>query len=167
MLRAFLFSLVFILFGCATRKEVSTTISVEIIPESNVGDYALVWKDTLGKADSKEAQTFLMNRTNELYCYILNNQQDTLGYYRGLSTPRQWTYFQTKTPKDSLVYLHFSVGINHFSTLLSKYTKKEIRQFNRINKRTVQFKPVIISLDTALRIPYSLTLMEEKRKGLH
>ncbi len=167
MLRAFLFSLVFILFGCATRKKVNTAISLDIIPESNIGEYALVWKDTLGKADSKEAQTFLMDRRNELYCYILNNQQDTLGYYRGLSNPRQWTYFQTKTTTDSLVYLYFSVGVNHFSTLLSKSTKKEIRQYYRTNKRAVQFKPVIISLDTALRIPYSLTLMEEKRKELH
>lgn len=151
--------LVLSLAACANHK-VTTSLTIELTPESYFGDYSITWKDTIGLSDLDDSSTFLMDRTNEIHCHIIHQSGDTLGYYRGMSMPGQWTYFQTKTSADSLIYLNFSIGVNHFSTQLATYSQKELRKFIVKNKNPIQFKPVEIYLDTALRKSYTIKLVE-------
>ena len=75
---------------------------------------------------------------------------DTLGYYKGLSSPRQWTYFQTKD-NDSIIYLNFSIGINHFSTHLANQTEEYINNFNNKLSTRPNFKTIKLNINAALR----------------
>ncbi|MGB0933345.1 MAG: hypothetical protein ACPGU5_03625 [Lishizhenia sp.] len=146
--------------GCITNEVIKTGISIEIVPESKNGDYYISWKDTIGLSNSQHAESFLFERKNELHCFVTNSKKDTIGYYSGLSMPGQWTYFKTKTNKDSIIYLNFRVGINHFSSALHDYSQDQINQFYKQNKKQVQFKPVNIYLDTALRKIYNIELTQ-------
>lgn len=135
----------------------SLPITIEIIPEDTLGGYALVWNDTLCPEFS-DSPRFLEERPYELYCYIINNQNDTLGKYTGLSSPRQFTYFQTKNTNDSLINLHFIVGINHFSRFLQRQPRSYIEQFNQNNKAPVVFNTIPLNINDGLRIKKDIFL---------
>jgi hypothetical protein len=137
-------------------------MGIEIIPEFKNGGYSLSWNDTLYESQFRNEVFFLENRPQELYCYILNNKNDTLGYYRGLSSPRQWTYFQTTENTDSIINLKFSVGTNHFSEFLSEQSKEYIEKFNGNNKERIDFKSVKVDLKTDLRKKMEIELINVK-----
>lgn len=65
--------------------------------------------------------------------------------------PKQWTYFQTKTPTDSLINVNFMVGINHFSGMLAEQSEEYINQFNENNKEPIVFKQIQLNLANVLR----------------
>ena len=136
-------------------------MDIEIFPEDFNGGYSLSWKDTLCSnfADDKR---YLEKRPYELNCYILNKNNDTLGYYIGLSSPRQWTYFQTKDSTDSMIYLNYSVRINHFSSFLAEQSKEYIDNFNNRHKEQIQFKSIALDINTALRKNKEIELINIK-----
>ena len=117
-------------------------MEIEVHLEFEPRGYFISWNDTLC-SEFKSDWNYLQNRPYELYCHILNQERDTLGYYRGLSSPRQFTYFKTKTNTDSIIDIEFSVGINHFSEFLAEQSEDYINGLknlfekengNRINK---------------------------------
>ena len=136
-------------------------LAIEIIPDFGDTGYSISWKDTLC-SEFKNEWNYLDLRPYELYCYITNRNNDTLGYYRGLSTPRQFTYFDTKSEVDSIIKIDFSVGINHFSEFLAKQTPEYIDQFNHRNKERIVFEKVEFNLNRDLRKKVSLELARKR-----
>ncbi len=137
-------------------------MQIEIIPEFANGGYSLSWNDTLYQTQFRNDDFFLENRPQELYCYIFNNKKDTLGFYRGLSSPRQWTYFQTRENTDSIINLNFLVGTNHFSEFLFEQSKEYIEEFNENNRERIEFKPIKVDLKTDLRKKLNIELINIK-----
>ena len=142
-----------IFVSCSNKTEQQEfkdlTLNLEITPEFKNGGFSISWDDTLGSKFSK-SKRYLEIRPLELYCYIQNKNSDTLGYYKGLSSPRQWTYFQTKD-NDSIIYLNFSIGINHFSTHLANQTEEYINNFNNKLSTRPNFKTIKLNINSALR----------------
>lgn len=136
-------------------------LGIKIVPEFGDNGYSLSWNDTLCSAFKFE-WNYLQLRPYELYCYITNNNQDTLGYYRGLSTPRQFAYFETKIREDSIINVDFSIGINHFSEFLSEQTPKYINQFNENNKERIVFERLVFNLNKDVRKKIALELTRTK-----
>ena len=136
-------------------------IEVETYLEFENGGYVISWNDTLCAA-FKSDRNYLQKRPYELHCYILNKKKDTLGYYRGLSTPRQFTYYQTTENTDSIIELKFSVGINHFSEFLYEQSEEYIENFNEKLKEKIEFKPVEIDLKTDLKKKIEIELIHVK-----
>ena len=93
---------------------------------------------------------------------FFNKERDTLGYYRGLSSPRQFTYFQTKPNTDSIIDLEFSVGINHFSEFLAEQSEDYINSFNEKFEDRIEFKPVRLDLKTDLKKKMEIELINRK-----
>ena len=135
-------------------------IEIEIIPESENGEYTLLWHDTLNRSQFSDDEFFLRQRPQELYCYIFNNNNDTLGYYKGLSSPQQFTYFQTTDNSDSILNLKFSVGINHFSEFLAVQSEEYIAEFNENNKEQIEFREIKIDLKNNLRRKIEVELIK-------
>ncbi|MFK7937478.1 MAG: hypothetical protein AB8G22_28440 [Saprospiraceae bacterium] len=136
-------------------------LKIEIIPEFGDNGYSISWNDTLC-SEFKSKWNYLQLRPYELYCYITNNNNDTLGYYRGLSSPQQFTYFETKVREDSIIKVDFLVGINHFSEFLSEQTPKYINQFNENNKERIVFERVEFNLNKDVRKKMVLKLTRIK-----
>ena len=136
-------------------------MAIEIIPEDSNGGYSISWNDNLC-SDFANDKRYLEKRPNELYCYILNEKNDTLGYYRGCSSPRQWTYFHTVDNTDSIIYLRYRVGINQFSSFLAEQTKDYIYKFNERNKKPIEFKPISLNINSALRKKKEIELIKVK-----
>ncbi|WP_180268614.1 hypothetical protein [Maribacter sp. 6B07] len=137
-------------------------MQIEIIPEFANGGYSLSWNDTLYQTQFRNDVFLLENRPQELYCYVFNNKKDTLGFYRGLSSPRQWTYFQTRENTDSIINLKFLVGTNHFSEFLFEQSQEYIEKFNENNRERIEFKPIKVDLKTDLRKKLDIELINIK-----
>ncbi|WP_203296751.1 hypothetical protein [Luteirhabdus pelagi] len=136
-------------------------MDIEIYLEFEPGGYLISWNDTLC-SKFKSDSNYLQKRPYELYCHIFNKEKDTLGYYRGLSSPRQFTYFQTKQVTDSIVDLEFSIGINHFSDFLFEQSDEYINRFNQIFEERTEFKPIRIDLKTDLKKKMEIELVNVK-----
>lgn len=154
----------FIGVSCSNRPytidEKHIPIQLEIIPEDGNGGYALVWNDSLCPHFLDSSQ-FLAERPYELYCFITDINQDTVGKYTGLSSPRQFTYFQINPATDSLITIDFRVGVNHFSRYLQQQSKSYIRKFNQNNTSPVVFETVTFNLNDVEREKIDVVL---KRK---
>lgn len=128
-------------------------IEIEIIPESTNGSYSISWNDTLCSKFNSD-WNYLQKRPYELYCHIFDNVKDTIGYYRGLSTPQRFTYFQTKNNTDSIIYLKFSIGINYFSENIEN---SNVNSYEPIEFRAIKIdlrKNVKKKMDIVLIRPY-------------
>lgn len=136
-------------------------LEIELIPESYNGVYSISWNDTLCSEFNSE-WNYLQIRPYELYCYITNLNEDTLGYYCGLSSPRQFTYFQTKASDDSIVNANFFIGINHFSEFISVQTQEYIDQFNKINEGRIEFTQIRLNLNDVMRKKMEIELIKIK-----
>lgn len=164
MMRLFHILLILVvIFSCSNSETEqpfnSMKLNVEIVPEFDKGGFSIAWDDTLGHRFSNEKR-YLEIRPFDLHCYVLNKNNDTLGYYRGLSTPRQWTYFQTHN-KDSLIFLKFSVGINHFSTYLANQTQASIEKFNDKYPEHTSFETIVLNINSALRKKKEVCLVQK------
>ena len=154
-----------ILFGCADKPKKleidRMKMEIELYLEFENGGYFISWNDTLC-SEFKSDWNYLQKRPFELYCHILNKKKDTLGYYRGLSSPRQFTYFQTTENTDSIIDLKFSVGINYFSEFLDEQSEEYIEEFNENFKERIEFKPVEVDLKTDLKKKIEIELINIK-----
>ncbi len=117
-------------------------IEIEIIPESASGSYSVVWNDTLC-SEFKSDWNYLQKRPYEIHCHVLDKEYDTIGYYQGLSTPQQFTYFQIDDCTDSIIYLRFSVGVNYFSEYIDSLNDSSID--------SLVFKPIKFDIRTDIR----------------
>jgi hypothetical protein len=120
-------------------------ILVEVTPEGD-NSYTLTWKDTVGK----NAGYGLINRTSEVWCFVVD-KKDTVGYYKGLSTPADYTSFSTA---DTIVSVTFMIGPNIFST------KNKNRNLIA-NERVIEFYPVPLNLKSKLSQPIEIILTEK------
>ena len=136
-------------------------MDIEIYLEFEPDVYFISWNDTLC-FEFKSDWNYLQKRPYELYCHIFNKENDTLGYYRGLSSPRQFTYFQTKKNTDSIIDLEFSVGINHFSEFLDEQSEEYINGFNEKFAERIEFKPIRVDLKTDLKKKIEIELVNKK-----
>uniref|UniRef100_UPI00404A8B04 hypothetical protein n=1 Tax=Flavobacterium sp. TaxID=239 RepID=UPI00404A8B04 len=138
-------------------------VDIEMYLEFEPGGYFISWNDTLC-SEYKSDWNYLQKRPYELYCHIFNKERDTLGYYRGLSSPRQFTYFQTKPNTDSIIDLEFSVGINHFSEFLAEQSEEYINSFNEKFEERIEFKPIRVDLKTDLKKKLEIELVNKKTR---
>lgn len=132
-------------------------IEIEVVPEDYNGSYSLSWVDGLCPEFNIDNR-YLEDRPYELYCFITNRQNDTLGYYSGLSSPRQFTYFETNDTNDSIINIQFLVGTNHFSAFLAEQSEEYIQQFNENNSDRIEFETVQLDLSKILRKKIEINL---------
>jgi len=139
--RFILFIVLTTLLGChsvdrnSSRNKENLRIVVEVVPEGG-SSYSISWKDTVGQS----AGYALKDRPFEVWCFIKDNS-DTVGHYRGLSTPTDYTYFSTT---ETAVKVTFMIGPNIFSEQINEST-------NRAAEKLVEFNPVTLSLKRRLR----------------
>jgi hypothetical protein len=74
------------------------------------------------------------------------NNQDTLGYYKELSTPQTFLAFQST---DSIITINFLTGYNNFSEAFTGDTS------------SIHFEPVIVNLQRDWRKQISIELVEK------
>jgi len=136
-------------------------MEIEIYLEFEPDGYFISWNDTLCSEFITD-WNYLEKRPYELYCHIFNKERDTLGYYRGLSSPRQFTYFRTGEETDSIIDLEFSVGINHFSEFLYEQSEDYINRFNENFEERIEFKSIRLDLKTDLKKKIEIELINKK-----
>ena len=154
-----LFVIIIGLTACNTEgyfKTQKLKIDFEVVPEGCIPDgknaYLISWKDTLGIKSGYN----LISRPLELWCHIENIEKDTLGYYRGLSMPRNFTHFYTT---DSIINVKFSIAFNFFTEVFSNEKKRKI--FWEKHQIPVEFKPVQLNLEQQLRQKIEISLIEK------
>jgi hypothetical protein len=123
-------------------------IVAEVVPEGD-NSYSISWKDTVGKSAGYRPG----DRPFEVWCFVMDNS-DTVGYYRGLSTPADYTYFSTT---DTIVKVTFMIGPNIFSKWGSN---------DRVPEAVIEFNPVTLNLKNTLRQPIELVLNESRKLPL-
>lgn len=145
--------LLFITFcGCSHTKtqsyrnaEEKMKLSFTIFPEGN-NQYSIMWKDTLGYSEGyTEGSMSFIKRPREIWCVITSLNNDTLGYYQGLSTAQTFTYFNST---DSIVNLNFMIGLNIFSDKLDSDTLDS--DYEKLLNSPIKFKALNININEYL-----------------
>jgi len=138
-------------------------LAFEVTPDDfERGLYNVEWKDTLGQSEGYQDDN-LINRPKEIWCVITNYHNDTLGYYRGLSTAQTFAGFQSK---DTIVILNFMIGLNFFTDIFEDSQNwenyiKAARDYSKENKLPIEFEPIQINLKTDLRKKYVVEIKEK------
>ena len=141
-------------------------LAFEIIPEDferNI--YTVEWRDTLGQSEGYQGDK-LIKRPKEVWCIVTNDNNDTLGYYRGLSTAQTYTEFQSK---DTIVTLNFMIGLNFFTDKfengqnMADY-EKTAWDYSKTNKLPIVFETVRVNLKTELRKKFDIVLKENNNR---
>ncbi len=126
-------------------------VTIELIPErENI--YYVTWEDTIGM----KSKYGILNRPLELWCHVQNTSLDTIGYYRGLSTPSTFTYFDTK---DSIITIEFSKAFNFFNEAFENEVER--KAFWEKNKIPVRFAPIVVNLNKDLKQKLMFELKEK------
>lgn len=120
----------------------SLKIVIEVVPEGD-SSFSISWKDTVGQSKGYK----LRNRPSEIWCFV-QAKDDTVGYYRGLSTPADFTYFTTR---DTIVTVTFMIGPNIFS-------EQRNNSENTLQRTAIEFNPIHLNLKNAVRKPIELVL---------
>jgi hypothetical protein len=126
----------------------SLKITVEVLPEGD-SSYSISWKDTVGQSKGYK----INNRPFEVWC-VLKDTKDTVGYYKGLSTPADFTYFSTT---DFLITAIFMIGPNFFSDIIAD----ERKMFYEGNKKIIEFNPITLDIKNDLRKTLEFILIEK------
>ena len=138
-------------------------LTFEVISEDLQSNwYYVEWKDTLGQSEGYKGHKWF-TRPKEIWCVITNHKNDTLGYYKGLSTAQTFAYFQ---PTDTLVILNFMIGLNFFSEKFGNGKniiefENNARQYSKENRLPIAFEPILLNLKTDLRKKYDIELKEK------
>lgn len=135
--------------ACAPVKEAPALsipdrlpLTYQVYPETK-GSFAFSWKDTLGEGSGYH----LHDRPMELWCLVMDRQGDTLGLYKGLSTPMRFTYFYPR-PGDSLIQVQFEVMGNYWSEFWQDSTQFPI--WKHIADTRKKYKPLQIDMREVL-----------------
>ncbi len=139
--------LLFLAFcACQFQGEVKNqrmAISIKVYPEDfEKNFYAIEWEDTIGNYLGYNEMP-KQDRPFEIWCFVTNNEGDTLGYYRGLSSPRQFCYFQSD---DDSVNIEFQIGPNPFSEEL--YLNESFKEL--IQKGPIKCSPLKLKLEKTI-----------------
>ena len=118
--------------------------------------YYVEWTDTLGLSEGYLPDKIL-KRPKEIWCFVTNNQNDTLGYYHGLSMAQTFCYFQTT---DSIVTLNFMIGLNMFPDKFENDTTGA-KAYQEANKTPIEFEPIEVNIKTDLRKEFEVELYEK------
>jgi hypothetical protein len=161
--------LLLLLLGCGQTKrptdKTTMKFTYQIVPEDYDRNlYYVDWSDTLGQSDG-----YLQNKVNwlkrpkEIWCIITNKNNDTLGYYRGLSTAQSIAYFQST---DTIVTLNFMIGLNFFSDQFENMETREAHEkaawdYSMTNKLPIVFESIDINIKTDLRKEFEVKLKEK------
>jgi hypothetical protein len=154
------FSLLLLSCGQSTIKPDTTKkkmkLTYDVIPEDYDRHlYYVEWYDTLGKSEGYLPKKIL-RRPKEVWCTITNKNNDTLGYYHGLSMAQTFAYFQTT---DTVVTFNFRTGLNMFSDKLDD--DKEGRKYWEANRIPIEFKPVNFNIKADLKRKFEIELKEK------
>src|SRR5687767_3681441 len=123
-------------------------IAVDIYPENGDTLYWILWDDTIGHNHYKQYE-----RPQEIWCDIINDN-DTLGYYHGMSTAHTYTYFHV-SKKDSVVELHLKIANNIFSEHLKTFPVPVI---------VCEFEPVVVNLRKEPRLKQDYILKSRRSR---
>ncbi|MCX2681418.1 hypothetical protein OOZ15_15800 [Galbibacter sp. EGI 63066] len=153
-------SLILLMFGCKeTNKQDKSKIQLkyEIIPEDYDRNlYYVNWTDTLGLSEGYLPNKIL-KRPKEIWCFVTNQENDTLGYYKGLSMAQTFCYFQTT---DSIVTLNFMIGLNMFPDKFEN-DSTGAKAYWEVNKTPIEFEPIKINIKNGLRKEFEVELNEK------
>lgn len=152
--------MILIISGCKeTSKPDKSKIQLkyEIFPEDYDRNlYYVDWTDSLGLSEGYLPDKIL-KRPKEIWCFVTNNQNDTLGYYYGLSMAQTFCYFQTT---DSIVTLNFMIGLNMFPEKFENDTLGA-KAYWEANKTPIEFEPIEVNIKTDLRKEFEVELNEK------
>lgn len=153
-------TLISIFIGCKEPNQQSKSkiqLKYKIIPEDFENKwYSVDWTDTLGLSEGYLKDNFF-KRPKEIWCFVTNEKNDTLGYYHGLSTPQSFCYFQAI---DSIVTFNFMVGLNIFPYKFENDTTGA-KAYWEANKTPIVFEPIKVNLKTDLRKEIEVELNEK------
>lgn len=143
---------VILTYSCVDQKRSKLNLTFKISPESS-DTYIIQWYDTLGLSEGyTDIQSIrFIKRPKEIWCFITNIHNDTLGYYQGLSTANTFTYFNSN---DSIIILNFMVGLNPFSDY-------HINDANERKRYPIKFTPVKFNMNTELKRMIEVELTEQ------
>lgn len=132
-------------------------ITYEIIPEDyEQNHFTVKWKDTLGLGEGYLPEKFF-SRPKEIWCNVTNRENDTLGYYKGMSMPHDYCDFKTT---DTLVTLNFMIGLNILPEKFENDTTGAT-EYIKANQNPVEFKPIEVNMNTDLRQSFTIELKEK------
>jgi len=129
----------------ATEGKRKLKLKIEVIPEDD-SSYSINWIDTLGHSNSYTT----LDRPIELWC-LFKVDNDTVGYYKGLSSPRHFAYITTK---DSIIQAEFMIEPNIFS---QRMTEEILNK----NSKIIMFNPVDINIKKDIRKKLEFVLTEK------
>ena len=113
--------------------------------------YYVQWHDTLGQAEGYTRSKWV-KRPKEVWCVITNKNNDTLGRYMGSSTAQNFANFQSK---DSIVVLHFMMGVNFFSDLFNE--EKDVDSYVKEHQLPRKYGPITVDIRKELNKTTDLT----------
>jgi hypothetical protein len=138
--------------GVKPKEKIKLTF--DVIPEDyDKNLYFVEWIDTLGQSKGFDK----IKRPEEIQCVIKNKNQDTLGYYLGLSTPQTFAYFQTV---DTSVTLNFKISINIFSEAFNNNDNIR-REYLKKDSIPIELEPVTVNIKKGLRKKMTMVLKEK------
>lgn len=139
----------------ATKSIIQLTY--EIIPEDYDRNYFTVtWTDTLGLSEGYLPDKFL-SRPKEIWCIVNNRENDTLGYYKGMSMPHDYCSFKAT---DSLVTLNFMIGLNILPERFETDTTGAMA-YIKANQTPIEYEPIEVNMNTDLRQSFTVELKEK------
>lgn len=137
-----------------TEAKATMRIKFQLIPEEFDGTlYSIGWQDTLGLSEGYVGSKF-SKRPMEVWCLVKNESGDTLGEYKGLSSPQSFVYFQS-SKRDTVALLYFSIGPSMNADPVA-FTNTSMEYLNDPHR----FEPVRVNLQVDLRKEFDLVLVE-------
>jgi hypothetical protein len=160
-----------VIYGCKFQgkseniEKTKMSLSFQIIPEDYERNiYSIEWNDTLGLSEGyMKNKIKWLKRPQEVWCIITNRNNDTLGYYQGLSTAQTFTYFQTT---DTTVILNFMIGLNFFTDkhedVIDKDAYLKVAQdYSKEHNLPIEFEPIEFDMKTELRQDFKIELKQK------
>ena len=164
----FLLVYIFVLVSCQEQNDIYNVVEgidqkslrIRIIPEDTLGGYVLEWDDGIQHTKASE-RDLLITRPYEIHCYVLNSSFDTLGYYVGSSSPRQYAYFFNKKINENIVLIKFRFGLNAFSSYFDNIDQDKLEKAICAAEHLPKYKEVIVDLNKNTRNWSTVDLIEE------
>ena len=141
----------------------SPHLNLRVIPEDTLGGYVLQWEDEINPTGADKNKKLRM-RPYELYCTVTSQTNDTLGYYIGSSSPRQYLDFVLSDLGEKKINLEFQIGINHFSKILESMDDREIEKFNKMASSFPRYEVLTLDLNTQIYKWVSVKLYKDSNR---
>jgi len=134
-------------------------LTYEIIPEDHDRNYfTVMWTDTLGLSEGYLPEKY-PSRPKEIWCFVTNYENDTLGYYKGMSMPHRYCDFKST---DSIITLNFMIGLNILPGQFENDTTGKAA-YLKDNLTPKEFEPIRVNINTDLRQKFTVELKEKTK----